>query len=63
MATWSLFQYKDNLSPYGYFQFKTLWSWNRVIFEMEIPILVRRQIYIEPAPGDILYHILKYDTD
>ena len=25
-------------------------SWNRLIFIMEIPILVRRQLYIEPVP-------------
>ena len=45
--TWALSQYKNGLSRYGIPMLKIRRSQDRLIFNMGIPIPVRRHIYIE----------------
>ena len=49
-TTWAASQYKDVCSMYGYFIIKIRRSWDRLIFIMEIPLLVRRHLYIDMDP-------------
>ena len=43
--------YKDSLSSYGILTIKIRWLWNHFTFMIGIPILIRRYLYIEKAPG------------
>ena len=51
MAKRALFQYKDRLSKYGISVIKIRLSSERLIFIIEIPILMRRRFYIATAPS------------
>ena len=44
-------QYKDSFPGMGIPMLKIRWSWDHLIFNMGIPIPVRRHLYIETAPG------------
>ena len=51
--SWALFQNKDHLSEFpnmGIPIIKVRWSWDHLIFIIEIPILVRWHLCIEMAP-------------
>ena len=63
--TWVQSQYKDGLYGYGIPMLKIRRSWERLMFNMGIPILVRRHLYIETAscvPMRYGYHITKWYT-
>ena len=47
----------------GICMLKIRWSWNRLIFNMGIPVLVRWHFYIEMAPGLILSTLKHYNMD
>ena len=46
-------QYKEGLSRYGISIKKIRRSWDRLIFIMGVPILVRRHLYIKTVPGSV----------
>ena len=49
------FQYKDRLSRYEILMFKIIWSWDRLMYNMGIPVLLRRYLYSGTGPRYLGY--------